>query len=167
MLDGSSVTVFGWRGIGRSWVPNARVARWPTIEPTAMPSIAGAIIFDSPAIIAIIGSPVRVGLVAAGRAERGGHLGEQVAVGVERPARPLAARDDLRFGRRLAAADHVGDVEPGDAGELGERQPHGRVDVGLGRPAGGPELGELAGGVPVQRALTLQRLGQVAEHRQL
>ena len=57
MFDGSSVTVFGWRGIGRSWVPNARVARCPTIDPTAIPSIAGAIIFDSPAIIAIIGSP--------------------------------------------------------------------------------------------------------------
>ena len=53
-----------------------------------MPSIAGAIIFDSPAIIAIIGSPDVVRLVAAGGAERGGHLGEQVAVGVERPAAP-------------------------------------------------------------------------------
>ena len=38
---------------------------------------------------------------------------------------------------------------------------------GLGRAAGGAELGELAGGVPVQRALAGQRLGQVAEHREL
>ena len=57
MFDGISVTVAGWRGIGRSCTPNARVERRPTIEPTAMPSIAGAIIFDSPAIIDIIGSP--------------------------------------------------------------------------------------------------------------
>ena len=131
-----------------------------------MPSIAGAIIFDSPAIIAIIGSPDASGSSSAGAAERGGHLGEQVAVGVERAAGPLAAGDDLRLGRRVAGAHHVGDVEPGDAGEVGERQPHGRVDVGLGRAAGGAELGELAGGVPVQRTLALQRLGQVAEHRQ-
>ena len=33
-------------------------------------------------------------------------------------------------------------------------------------PAGRAELGELAGGVPVQRTLARQRLGQVAEHRQ-
>ena len=66
MFAGTSVTVAGWRGIGRSWVPNARVASWPTIEPTAMPSIAGAIICDSPAIIAIIGSPAGV-LVGARR----------------------------------------------------------------------------------------------------
>ena len=63
------MTVAGWRGIGRSCVPKARVARRPTIEPTAMPSIAGAIIFDSPAIIAIIGSPSPVvgGLVVGRR----------------------------------------------------------------------------------------------------
>ena len=65
MFEGSSVTLFGRRGIGRSWVPNARVARWPTIEPTAMPSIAGAIIFDSPAIIAIIGSPAASGVCSS------------------------------------------------------------------------------------------------------
>ena len=37
-------------------MPNARVASRPTIDPTDMPSIAGAIIRDSPAIIDIIGS---------------------------------------------------------------------------------------------------------------
>ena len=62
MFDGSSVTLLGRRGIGRSWVPNARVARCPTIDPTAIPSIAGAIIFDSPAIIAIIGSSATSGV---------------------------------------------------------------------------------------------------------
>ena len=56
MFAGTRVTVDGWRGIGRSWLPNARVARRPTIEPIDMPSIAGAIIRDSPAIIDIIGS---------------------------------------------------------------------------------------------------------------
>ena len=70
MFDATSVTVAGWRGIGRSCVPNARVASWPTIEPTAMPSIAGAIIFDSPAIIAIIGSPAGI-LLSRRRARRG------------------------------------------------------------------------------------------------
>ena len=100
MLAGSSVTEFGWRGIGRSCVPNARVASRPTIDPTAMPSIAGAIIFDSPAIIAIIGSPRPSGSsMRRSRAEGRGHLGEQVAVGVERPAGPLAAGHDLRLGR--------------------------------------------------------------------
>ena len=66
MFDGTSVTVAGWRGIGRSWVPNARVARCPTIDPTAIPSIAGAIIFDSPAIIAIIGSSADSASATAG-----------------------------------------------------------------------------------------------------
>ncbi len=56
MFAGTSVTVAGWRGMGRSWVPKARVARCPTIEPTDMPSIAGAIIRDRPAIIDTIGS---------------------------------------------------------------------------------------------------------------
>ena len=132
-----------------------------------MPSIAGAIIFDSPAIIAIIGSPAASSGSSATGAPRAVAISrEQVAVGVERAARPLAARHDLRLGRRVAGADDVGDVEPGDAGEVGERQPHGRVDVGLRGAARGAELGELAGRVPVQRTLTLQRLGQVAEHRQ-
>ena len=35
-----------------------------------------------------------------------------------------------------------------------------------GAPPVAPSLGELAGGVPVERALTGERLGQVAEHRQ-
>ena len=60
MFAGTSVTVDGWRGIGRSWLPNARVARRPTIDPIDMPSIAGAIIRESPAIIDIIGSPPAV-----------------------------------------------------------------------------------------------------------
>ena len=38
--------------------------------------------------------------------------------------------------------------------------------LGSRRPAGGAELGELPGGVPVQRSLVLQRLGEVPEHRQ-
>ena len=169
MFDGTSVTVAGWRGIGRSCMPNARVARRPTIEPTAMPSIAGAIILDSPAIIAIIGSRHRrivAGPRGPAESERGGHLGEQVAIGVERAARPLAPGHHLGVGAALAGADHVGDVEPGDPGEVGEGEAHGRIDVGFRRAAGRAELGELAGRVPVQRALPGQRLGQVAEHRQ-
>jgi hypothetical protein len=44
------------RGIGRSYTPNTRRARFPTIDPTAMPSMAGAISFPRPAIILAIGS---------------------------------------------------------------------------------------------------------------
>ncbi len=47
------------RGIGRSYWPNACVAIRPTIEPTAMPIIEGAIILLRLAIIAIIGSALR------------------------------------------------------------------------------------------------------------
>ena len=61
MFAGTSAIAAGFRGIGRSWVPKAREASRPTIDPTAMPSIAGAIIFDSPAIIAIIGSSASPG----------------------------------------------------------------------------------------------------------
>jgi hypothetical protein len=52
-------TISRWsRGIGRSCKPNARWASLPTIEPTAIPSIAGASILLRPAIICAIGSLV-------------------------------------------------------------------------------------------------------------
>ena len=78
MLLGTSVTSSGWRGIGRSCVPNARVASRPTIDPTDMPSIAGAIIRDSPAIIDSIGS------AAASSSSGTGMLPSAVAISVNR-----------------------------------------------------------------------------------
>ena len=90
MLAGTSVTVDGWRGIGRSWLPNARVASRPTIDPIDIPSIAGAIIRDSPAIIDIIGSALAASSRRlVGAAERRRHLGEQVAVRLEGLGGPL------------------------------------------------------------------------------
>ncbi len=54
------------RGIGRSYTPNALLARLPTIDPTLMPSIAGAIILPIPAIIAAIGSSLARGGIVRG-----------------------------------------------------------------------------------------------------
>ncbi len=56
MLAGTRTNAGVARGIGRSYTPNALRARLPTIEPTLIPIIAGAIILPSPAIICAIGS---------------------------------------------------------------------------------------------------------------
>ncbi len=76
----------------------------------------------------------------------------------------MATRDHLRLGGGGVGADDLGDVEPCDARQVGDGQPDGRIDVGLRRAAGRSQLGELAGGIPVQRTLAGQRFGQVAEH---
>ncbi len=47
----------GGRGIGRSYWPNDRRARWPSIDPAVMPSIIGPSICIRPPNIAAIGSP--------------------------------------------------------------------------------------------------------------
>ena len=57
------------RGIGRSCNPNARWASLPTIEPTAIPSIAGASILLMPAIICAIGSLTGVSDLAGAPSE--------------------------------------------------------------------------------------------------
>ena len=56
-------------------------------------------------------------------------------------------------------------VQVGDAAELLVAEAHDGVDVRLGLALGGDHQGELAGGVPVQRALALQHAGQIAEER--
>ena len=66
MLAGTTSRLASLRGIGRSYWPNVRWAIRPTMEPTAMPIIAGAIILLRPAIIAIIGSPASSSGAAAG-----------------------------------------------------------------------------------------------------
>ena len=49
--------------------------------------------------------------------------------------RPLFGRGDRRFGRGHLELHHVGDVQPGDAGEFGVLDAHGRIDVaGVGAP---------------------------------
>ena len=96
MLPGSTVRLASCRGIGRSYWPKAWVAMRPTIEPTAMPIIDGAIILLRLAIIAIIGSALRSTSSSSDGvnrlAERGGQLGEQRAVGLERALRPGTGR---------------------------------------------------------------------------
>ncbi|MEZ5251088.1 MAG: hypothetical protein R2713_18270 [Ilumatobacteraceae bacterium] len=59
---------------------------------------------------------------------------------------------------------HLGDRHEAVVGD-----PHRRLDVRLaaGRPARRRQGGELAGCVPVERTLPLQRLGEVAEERQV
>ena len=143
----------------------------PTIEPTAMPIIDGAIILLRLAIIAIIGSALRSMLVGVGRrhrlAERRSHLGEQRPVRLERLLRPRPGRDGDDLGRRAVEAGEVADVELGDLGQLAELDANARVDVGLAGSAGCRQPGELPGGVPVERALAGQRPGKVAEHREV
>jgi hypothetical protein len=48
MLRPTSTTSCVLRGIGRSWRPNTRLASEPTIDPTAMPIIAGPIMRPMP-----------------------------------------------------------------------------------------------------------------------
>ena len=164
------------RGIGRSYTPNARAGEVADHRPDAHARASpGAIILPRPAIIAAIGSSLASAGSIVARPERRGELGEQRAVGVERLQRPLFRRRDRRLDGGDVELHHVGDVESGDVGQLGVLDPHARVDVGRrhGRrrtgqraAAGGRQQCELASGVPVQRTLTGQRPGQIAEHRQ-
>ena len=98
--------------------------------------------------------------------ERRGEVGEQRPVRLERLARPLAAGDDARLGKHRVGPGDVVDVHRGDPRQLGVGDAHLRVDVGLGLALGRAEHRELAGRVPVERALTLQGLGDLAEHRE-
>ena len=101
-------------------------------------------------------------------AERRGHLGEQVAVRLERLGGPLAA------GHRPAPRRARGSSRSTSAtcrtairASSAKAQPDRRARRWpRGAPPVAPELGELAGGVPVERALAGERLGQVAEQRQ-
>jgi hypothetical protein len=103
--------------------------------------------------------------------ERSGELLEQRSVGVERLLGPLRPGDrhdgDAPPGDRRRQPGGVGDLEVGDPGELLDLDPLERIDVGFagGGVAGGDRQGELAGGIPVDRALLLEQLGQVAEDR--
>ena len=56
IVGGTTTSAGVARGIGRSYTPNARRASPPTMDPTLMPIMAGAIILLSPAIICAIGS---------------------------------------------------------------------------------------------------------------
>ena len=168
--------VMGWRAGSEGRTHRTRcLARLPTIEPTLMPIMAGAIILPSPAIIARHRIVAGLGRQRVARPERRGEVGEQRAVGVERLQCPLFGRRDLRLDRRHVELHHIGDVEAGDVGELGVLDPHARVDVGRRHggggagqrtAAGGREQGELSRRVPVQGTLSGQRPGQIAEHRQ-
>ena len=162
----------GARGMGRSYWPKERRARWPTIEPAVMPSMVGPIICMSGPIHAI-------GSAALGRSSTGssasswcraaGQLLEQRSVGVERQLGATRAGDghdgDAPAGDRGGQPGGVGDLEVGHAGELLDLDAVERVDVGLGGVAGGDRQRQLAGGVPVDRSLLLEQLGQVAEQR--
>ena len=81
-----------------------------------MPIIDGAIIWLSPAIIAIIGSSgERRRPAAGGRPERHGQLGEQRAVRVERALRPHALGGQLeRDAGGVSSAGDVADVHLDD-----------------------------------------------------
>ncbi len=89
-----------------------------------------------------------------------------MAVGLERLGCPLRPGDGTHLSEISADTDHVGDVHPGDAGEVLVGEAQIRADVGLGGAPGGPHHGELSCGIPVQRPLAGERLGQVAEQRQ-
>ena len=81
--------------MGRSYWPNERRDRWPTIEPTDMPSIIGDSICIRPPNMARPGSlllDVGAGGAAADAAAEGaGEVLEQRPVGVEGALRPGAA----------------------------------------------------------------------------
>ena len=97
--------------------PNTRLASLPTIEPTDMPSIAGASMRLSPSIICA--TDRRRVCRAGGVAERGREFGEQRAVGLERLGGPLprCERASAR-GSRSGAGDVV-DVQCRRSGPVG------------------------------------------------
>jgi hypothetical protein len=114
----------------------------------------------------------RIGAVGIGcrwrrlLAERRGELGEQGPVRIERLGRPLATGDHARLGEQRVEAGDVVHVHRRDLRQVDVRHPHLWVDVGFGLALRGPEERELAGGVPVERTLTLQQTSEVAEHRE-
>ncbi len=120
------------RGIGRSYTPNARLARLPTIDPTLMPIIAGRHHL----------AEARPSSPPSGR--RSVDLGGGTSLGPSDVARSVnsgryassvcsahcSGVRDRRFDGRDVELHHVGDVESGDVRELGVLEPHARVDVG-------------------------------------
>ena len=74
-LKASTVALTTWtsgeagRGMGRSYWPNERRDRWPTIEPTDMPSIIGDSICMRPPNMARPGSLSSTSVPAAAAAE--------------------------------------------------------------------------------------------------
>ncbi len=166
----------GWHAGSAGRTRRMRVrARLPTIDPTLIPSIAGAIILPRPAIIAAIGSSLASTAGNVARPERGGELGEQRAVGIERLQRPLFRCRHRWFDGWDVELHHVGNVESGDVGQLGVLEPHARVDIRRRHcrrrtrqraATGCGQQCELASCVPVQRTLAGQRPGEITEHRQ-
>ena len=56
-------------------------------------------------------------------------------------------------------------VELGHPPQLGEAEADGGIDVGLGLALGGVAVGELAGRLPLDRALALQHARQITQER--
>ena len=148
MFAGTTSSVSSLRGIGRSYWPNVRAAMRPTIEPTAMPIIDGAIIWLRPAIIAIIGSASSTASPAGRLPSDVGELGEQRPVGIERALRPHAAGDRRDLGEHGVEPGEVVHVHFEDAGQLGQLDAHRRVDVRLARAVGGRRGRRTAGRRP-------------------
>ena len=113
---------------------------------------------------------VGVGLAAAlaggALAQRHGQLGEQRSVGVEGALRPHATGDRGDLGEHGVEPGEVVHVQFEDAGQVGRAgcAPSGRRWVRWRRRW--PRwTRELSGGVPVQRPLAGEQLGELAEHR--
>ena len=159
----------GGRGTGRSYWPNERVARWPTIDPAAMPRVMGwsiPISWPSQAVAASSSSGSR----SVGSATAGVRPDRRPPGSV--PDEPRLWASDSNSGRWSSSVrlTHwvrvtgvmvmpapwcdgvepagVGDLELGHPGQLLELDARQRVDVGLGLAVGGDAVGDLAGRVP-------------------
>ena len=94
---------------------------------------------------------------------------EQASVRVERALHPDRAGDGLdgqaAAGRRCRQRRGVADLELGDPAQLFELDAIEGIDVRLGAAFRGDRGRQLAGGIPVHRALLLQHPCEVAEQR--
>ena len=167
MFAGTSVTVDGWRGIGRSWLPERAGGEAADHRPDRHAQHRRRHHARKP-------GHHRHHRIGAGRfvqrlvgaAECRRHLGEQVAVGLEGLGGPPRTGHRAHVAGFAADPHHVGHVHAGDAGEVLVGEALLGTDVRLGAPAGGAHQGELPGGVPVERTLAGERLGEVTEQRQ-
>ena len=131
------------RGMGRSYCPKARRARWPTIDPAAMPSRTGFSSCSSGPSMAGMPSSSSAGRSSPGRrrlgAERAGEPLEERTVGVEGALRPggLGDRQDVH-GPPVDGGVETGGVLHVQLGDARRGRPTGSGRRGRCWPATGP-----------------------------
>ena len=140
------------RGMGRSYWPNVRWARWPTMLPAVMPSIIGPIIFMSGASMAtgsVAETSSRSSVAASvssvrSESARRSNSGPVLVEAVLRPRDAGDRRDGAtdRSGRARWRCATCSSATRASCSRLDALE---RIDVGLGLAAGGDATGRAGG----------------------